>query len=686
MKSQPTYIRSLQNLLSQTKTRLFLISFLILFFELVLIRYIPAQIRYIGFFSNIILLASFVGIGAGSLFYKNLKIPGFLLPVSLFTFEFIIGLLKYDLVVTSDQVVFFNTGFGQFTSEPAILIPIIFFAVVLVFIQPAQIMAELFAKLNPLEAYSINILGSIAGIILFALLSFLSLGPIIWFPLAFIVSTLIIPFPKIKLFRTALVLLFFSSILFEIQNNYIPSIYINGYKQLLTAWSPYYKISLFEFQQPSDTQAPTISLNVNNIGHQSMQDPDGANVEPFYQYPYQVFPNRQFKRVLVIGAGAGNDVVKALRQGAESVTAVEIDHKILELGEKYNPYHPYSDPRVKTVVADGRAFLVNNQDKYDLIIFALTDSLTLTSAASNLRLESYLFTEESIRDAQRSLSPDGLLIFYNFYRSNWIVDKLAILHQTVFNRPPFIYVNATHLGPAAVIISSNDQQLSMPASNYSIEQQSISIPTDDWPFLYLKDKQIPTLYWSYLGPIVLIVAIGFIVFLKKTKTTFTWNLFFLGAAFMLLEAKSIVQFALLFGSTWLTNALVITGILSMVLVAIRLASIYPKLSLNKLYVLLFILIAINYIFPQRELLNLAYIPRLVASIALNFSPVFVANLIFAQLFKQTKISPLAYGANIMGSFAGGIMEYTSLIFGYKNLMLVVGVLYLLALLSSLKKR
>ena len=59
-------------------------------------------------------------------------------------------------------------------------------------------------------------------------------------------------------------------------------------------------------------------------------------------------------------------------------------------------------------IDDGRAFLRKSQERYDLIVFALTDSLRLTSSFAALRLESFLLTEESLRSARAHLSSQGL--------------------------------------------------------------------------------------------------------------------------------------------------------------------------------------------------------------------------------------------------------------------------------------
>ena len=74
---------------------------------------------------------------------------------------------------------------------------------------------------------------------------------------------------------------------------------------------------------------------------------------------------------------------------------------------------------------DGRNFLRNAPDgTYDLIVYALVDSLVLHSGYSNIRLESYLFTDQAFADVKRCLKPGGVFVMYNYFRQGWIVARL----------------------------------------------------------------------------------------------------------------------------------------------------------------------------------------------------------------------------------------------------------------------
>ena len=122
------------------------------------------------------------------------------------------------------------------------------------------------------------------------------------------------------------------------------------------------------------------------------------------------------------------------------------------MAAQFHPDQPYSDPRVRLVNADGRVFLRNTNEKFDLIIFALPDSLTLTSSIANLRLESFLFTQDSLAAARDALAPNGVLVLYNYYREPWLIEKLASMVGRTFGRDSFVSTYGGQ-GRGAVIIN-----------------------------------------------------------------------------------------------------------------------------------------------------------------------------------------------------------------------------------------
>ena len=182
-----------------------------------------------------------------------------------------------------------------------------------------------------------------------------------------------------------------------------------------------------------------LAISANNIPYQTLYSISTLHrIEHFYFFPYRHVTRSSLSNVLVIGAGTGNDVGVALSEGARHVDAVEIDPVIQDIGRHYHPDHPYQDPRVIPHLDDGRHFLRTTDRKFDLVIYALVDSLILHSSYANIRLESYLFTQQAFDDVKRVLKPDGTFVMYNQFRQGWIVERIAAMAERTFGCPPLV--------------------------------------------------------------------------------------------------------------------------------------------------------------------------------------------------------------------------------------------------------
>jgi hypothetical protein len=391
--------------------------------------------------------------------------------------------------------------------------------------------------------------------------------------------------------------------------------------------------------------------------------------------------DREPGRTLVIGAGNGNDVAIALSEGATHVDAVEIDPVIRAAGTDLHPDHPYDDPRVTAVTDDGRAFLERTDARYDLILFALPDSLTLVGGQGSLRLESYLFTEESMRTARDHLAADGVLSMYNYYRP-FVFQRYAETLRTVFGHAPCWDQGQGSIGPrsqAVLTIGVDPDDISC-RTPWPTTEEAPEPATDDHPFPYLQGRTIPTYFLIALG----LILLASLVIVRTTSGRPLsdmrpyLDLFFMGAAFLLLETMNVVRFALWFGTTWFVNALVFFGILVAVLLAVEIARRIRLPRAAFLYAALAISLGIAWLVPPSALLALGGPSRLLAATALAFLPVFLANLIFAARFRDTASSTVAFGANLLGAMLGGVLEYGALVIGYRNLLFAVAVLYGLA--------
>src|SRR5215469_3505381 len=663
--------------ITDKRARTFLLSFTILFFELFCIRWIPSYVRYLSYFNNFLLLASFLGIGLGMLSARRERFwfPPF--PVLLALLVVIIAKTKFQLLINSTQVLYFGIADQQSAqAENFLVLPLIFGMVTLCFIPLSHSFGKLFSQLNPLTAYTFDIIGSLAGIAAFSAMSYFSLPPVAWF------STLGVLLLLLSAKRTVLlVAVILAATLIEV-----------GQLQAGAYWSPYYKIVI------TPAVPDGYAVSVNDIGHQVMTS--WQNKEPFYKEVYRIFGKGSFHHALILGAGTGSDTAIALAYGVDSITAVEIDPTIQRLGARLNPDHPYSNPRVHVVINDGRSFLQNTTDHYDLIIFALPDSLTLTSSNTSLRLESFLLTQDALATARTRLTSNGVVVLYNYYRQDWLVQKLADMVGNAFHQQPLV---TTYGGwGRAAAIMAGPRLATLPRGEFGTYHEqpvptgstylrvlgqgyypltSATPATDDWPFLYLQDRSFPTIYILGLAMVALYALIGTVTFApRKTLRRFDWHMFFLGVAFMLLEVKSLTTFSLLFGSTWLVNALVFFAILSSVLLAVLVNRRLKIRRIGLFYLLLFAILAVNVLLPPESLLLGNPVARYLLASALAFAPVFLANIVFANSFRDSETADIAFASNLLGIMVGGGLEYLSLLIGYRMLLLLVIIFYALALL------
>jgi len=625
-----------------------------LFLELALIRWLGSGVIYLSYFSNFVLLGSFLGIGLGFLRAGAARNLFGYAPAALAAMVVFVWLFPVQINRDDRDLLFF--GDNPSGLPIWVMLPVVFLGTAFVLMTVGEGVARTFARFEPLEAYRYDILGSILGIVAFTAISFLRAPSIVW---GLVVAALFVVTADRR------------SVLWQ----GIPLVAVLGVLIVETlgpgvSWSPYYKINATPIAGTRETL-----IKVNGIPHQAArEEADRARREPVYLAPYQL-GRASPGRVLVIGAGNGNDVAEALAHGATQVDAVEIDPRLQQIGSEVHPQRPYDDPRVRVHIDDGRAFLQQTEERYDMIVLALPDSLTLVSGQSSLRLESYLFTREAIEAAKQRLAPDGVFTMYNYYREDWLKDRYANTLQEVFGVAPCQAVHKENAGFVALTVSTSATPLPCPQAWAATGP--VPVPaTDDHPFPYLREDTVPSFYLLALG-LILVASIALVRAVGgplKSMGSYA-DLFCMGVAFLLLETKSVVQFALLFGTTWLVNALVFTGVLVSVYLAVELSRRVRLPRPGLLYTGLLVSILIAWLIPLGDLLALARPLRFIAAVALAFAPIFFANLIFAQRFADVGSSTTAFGANLLGAMVGGILEYSALVLGYRNLLLLVAVFY-----------
>ncbi|MFC1849527.1 methyltransferase domain-containing protein [candidate division CSSED10-310 bacterium] len=660
---------------------LFLISFVSLYLEILLIRWLAANIRLLAYFTNITLIAAFFGLSLGCLLAKR-KINLFaywpLLFALLMSMAWFFG--RANIFPDLKGRAFFYVVQMSGQEWPISLVIFIFYLLIVsTFIPLGQRLGHNLTLFQPVIAYSVNVLGSIAGVALFALFSFTGWNSYVWFGLLFLILFLLrSPF---RYYRYVLLGLAIITLLlvFELDPKSV-------------RWSPYHKIHTapIRSQQGLERHLVGHQLFINRDLYQFILDLSGNTYfhedsylsmwQEIYETPYKMV---QANEVLIVGAGTGNDVAAGLRMGVSHIDAVDIDPEIIKLGQELHPEQPYADPRVTISCQDARVFLRDSDKQYDLIVMGFLDSQTLFANMSNIRLDSFIYTREAFTEVRNHLKPEGVLACCFAISKPWLTNRLHKLIVETFHVPPlifcakkdtlFLFAVRKNGAPFVPFKLRNLQLVTL------VQQQDTTIPitTDNWPFFYISKRTVPLDYMKTLG-LLLLLSLGLIFLTVPRKRLAQRSMFFLGAGFLLLETLSITKLSLLYGSTWIVSAVVIVGFLVAILGANMFVLAKKLRSLTVVYILLLLSVALNSIVPVNFFLAFPMVIKFLLSSLLFCFPVFCAGIIFATLFHHSSDVQSAFGANTLGAVLGGFLEYLTLYLGFQLLYIVVIAVYLLS--------
>jgi spermidine synthase len=710
--------------------RIFIVSVFALALEVALIRWISTEIRIFAYFKNLTLIACFFGLGLGCLIGASPRngTSGKFASMDFWrTFPMLFGFcaavtipkrLGYDPYRTLTAVL------GQFNEMPLwtwgsaedlppgtwfslALLVVLFFWITDLFVPAGRLLGLWMEQApNKFRAYSVNVLGSLVGIGWFTVVSFLALPPAVWF------ATTLLPACALVVQWRDRVIAFFGTAAIAVL------FLVTAPTGEVVHWSPYQKLAVspLMLQSPNGPAVPAGHLvRVNETFYQRISNFDkeylASNEKLFpettdsdylgYNVPYRIIEAPE--RVLVVGAGTGNDVAAALRNGARQVDAVEIDPEIVAIGRTLHPEKPYNDPRVTVHVDDARSFFNHTHERYDMIVFGALDSHALSSSLSNIRLDNYVYTVESFTAARDLLKNDGLMVVVFSAEREFILQRLKDMLALAFGHQP-LYFNNLEIralgpaggGPTLLIdrhnsmverIENGNEQLRRAVLDRRIALDETAVPpaTDDWPYLYLERRTIPQLYLVVMGALLVVALLLVRPFLGDLRRLDV-HFFLLGAAFLLVEVQGISKMSLLFGTTWLVNAIVLAAIMIMILLANALA---PRLQTSHLpvaYGMLFASMMLSYAWPAASLLALSGATKVIASGAILTLPVFFAGLIFVTTFAACKHPGEALGANLFGALLGGALESGSFLIGVGALALVAIVLYAGSLATILIRR
>jgi SAM-dependent methyltransferase len=536
--------------------------------------------------------------------------------------------------------------------------------------------------LPALSAYTASVAGALLGILLFAALAAFSVPPWAGALLAFSAALICLKPASAAQLTSALV-----------AGTAVAGMFWADHRGgTPTLWSPYNKIEVERLQPLSHAApvSPAWELRVQNLYYQHLLDLRPETLEAVaqdyplarkaayaYDFPYAI---KKPRRVMIAGAGTGNDVAAALRHGAAEVVAVEIDPRIVDVGRRLHPERPYDDPRVTVVVDDARAYLKAPGPPFDLIVFGLLDahSSLFSTLSSNIRLDNYVYTVEAMREALARLAPDGVLFLSVYVEQPWIASRLDAMLREASGAPPLtapaFYDGRMFLaGPGMPEAGAHPElTVGLPPSESAAHPPGPKA-TDDWPFLYLRSRRVPpTVVMASIA--MLAVSALLVALFFRGATRVDRHLFFLGAGFLLVETRSIAQLGLLYGATWRVSAIAIAGILALILLAnivVARRGAPPRLTL---YAVLGMILLLNYAVRPGVALGGGAAARIAMTLFL-LAPLFVAGLLFASAVRERDQLAPALASNLVGAVLGGLLENLSMVTGIAALSLLAIALY-----------
>ncbi len=537
--------------------QLVLASFLTLFAELAFIRWIAVEIRVFAYFKNLALLLCFIGFGLGcALARQTIRWPVYL--KSLLGLLLVVRLpwhsgkalesLSQGLGAAADLELWTNGNVWSWLDLLAVVLltAILFLLLVWIFVPLGQIVGRQM-NLAPrvLTSYSWNLIGSLMGILSFLAVSRMMLQPWVWLGIVLAGYAMLQATAKDR------------ALVFSLLVPLALLLHDPSSRDHYTIWTPYQQIE-YSRSYAANGDFVVGGLKVNHTGYQAIVDLSAAflarhpkllkeapNENP-YNIPFR-FVNPK-PSVLVVGSGTGDDVAAALRYNSSSVDAVEIDPAILALGKREHPEHPYDSAVVSVHQTDARAFLKRSSRRYDLVLFGLLDSHTQFSDYSNMRIDNFVYTMESFREAREHLNPDGILFLKFAVDRPWMGRRLFEMLQQTFGRPPIVFWAGSSYTPAAVCFAisgggqvenalARDATLAdfVSRNRFATDSSDVPVATDDWPYLYQRDRSVPRTYLA-LGVLVILVTLGLYCTIPEARQQAPSLFFFsMGAGFMLLE-------------------------------------------------------------------------------------------------------------------------------------------------------
>jgi spermidine synthase len=463
-------------------------------------------------------------------------------------------------------------------------------------------------------------------------------------------------------------------------------------------WSPYQRIDIVDKPETSTKDLYTNGFYISTI---HLLGADALHQDPLWILHTTPFQSVQpGDRVLVLGSGGGTaDVREAIYHGAGSITAVEIDPEFIALGTKYDPDRSYLKPQVTTYVNDARRFLNTSQEKYDFIYMPFLDSQTNASNQSRFRLDSFLYTKEGLHLAYSKLSDRGVFFLSFATATPWIRQRMFHLLEEATQTEIGVYdipgrIQTYYVASHGRTIDDFPSPFVDARSQFTSETKEL-VPTDDWPFLYSQFAGIPKEHIRLIYTVCLLMLSLFLLSKnlspapaasdRPAPSALGVYAFFSGAAFFFIQIRTISALTPWFGATYISQAMVVMGIILSSLGGALLAFYSRALTTWLAWALLFISVATG--FFAAELFHPLYgtlFPSVACFLLILLLPTFFAGYVYLQylhgLSSQAVLQMQLW--NLVGGAIGGLAEGAVIITGFRNSLWIVTAFYVLAFVAA----
>ena len=282
------------------------------------------------------------------------------------------------------------------------------------------------------------------------------------------------------------------------------------------------------------------------------------------------------------------------------------------------------------------------------------------------------------------------MVMYFMVVTDYIDERLVGLVASAFGEVPLVRTRNSSMFNRILMAGPAFDHLRTPNAErqriyFEEILPEIEIPTDDWPYLYLRNRGISQFYLGLIALFAGLSAGAVFLVSREMRSSIRsgsgpdFEMFLFGVGFLLIETKFITAMNLVWGATWLTSAVVFGSVLLMILVSTVVMEIRPISWWIAAAGLVFSLLA-TYFIPIRLLLIENFGLRLLYSLVFVGTPVFFAAACFAMRFRVRQSAGVAFGWNLLGAVTGGLLEFLSMVIGLKALSLVAILAYLGALL------